>query len=72
MGKWLPDTKVLSGGVTALIIWLLMTFIPDTAPEEAGEIAALIGFLVSYFAPQPVKEVIKKFDTDLKEHFKKE
>lgn len=66
MGKWIPDRKVLAGGITGILAFLVV--VGSTAlghPIDITTASAAIPILMSvvaYFTPQSVDDIIARVD----------
>lgn len=62
--KFLPDRKVLAGGVSGVIAFLLSTY-AGLDPELSGLVSAAAWGLVSYFVPPSVKDIVMRVDNTI-------
>ncbi|MBB4000987.1 hypothetical protein [Aurantimonas endophytica] len=70
MSKWIPDRKVWSGGLFAVLAFLAVlasnTWAGTDIPIEAGAFIALgIGKAFEYILPPSVLDIIKRVDNDI-------
>ncbi|NDV88816.1 hypothetical protein GTW51_19155 [Aurantimonas aggregata] len=70
MSKWIPDRKVWTGGLFAVLAFLavlaLNTWAGTDIPIEAGAFIALgIGKALEYILPPSVLDIIKRVNNDI-------
>lgn len=69
LSQFIPDRKVLAGGVTSVAAWGVTQVavhygIPIT-PEMQGYIAAALGWLVAYLVPVAQRDVLRHLNDEL-------
>ena len=65
IAKWIPDRKVLGGGIVGIASFFISTGLGlDT--ETASQISAAVWLVANYFIPASVKDVVNKMDGTLK------
>ena len=63
--KYLPDQKVIAGGIGMVLGWLVAMAVQtfagiEISPDIQTGIAGVFGLVIAYMAPQPVKEIVAK------------
>jgi hypothetical protein len=72
--KFIPDRKVLAGGVGAIVTWLALMALEHFAgivisSDVAGLIVAAVAPTVSWIVPPSIKDVAVRLDGDLRRVF---
>lgn len=71
--RWIPDRKVLAGGLSACATWLLLEVIEylgvPVSSDVAGMLVTLASSLAGYLTPPSVKDIAKRLDRDLRSAF---
>lgn len=71
--KYLPDRKVLAGGLTTLAIWLLSIAAEwygiAVSSDALGGAIAVLAPAVAWMIPPSVKDIAARLDTDLRTTF---
>ncbi|SMC43338.1 hypothetical protein SAMN06297251_102156 [Fulvimarina manganoxydans] len=71
MSKWFPDRKVLGGGMSAIVAFLLIQIASAAGADIPAEWQAIlptaIGYAVSYLLPPAARDVIARMDDALVE-----
>lgn len=67
--SWLPDRKVLAGGIAGILAWLLV-FIGNKygmgiTPDVQSLLTGAIGWAVAYLVPSSVRDVINHLNDDI-------
>ena len=65
VAKWIPDRKVLAGGIIGVLSFFASTALGLEAETSAGIAAALWG-IANYFIPASLADVVNKIDGTLK------
>ena len=65
IAKWIPDRKVLGGGIVGVVSFFVATAFGMDA-EAAASIAGALWGAVSYFIPASVSDVVNKIDATMK------
>lgn len=70
MGKWIPDRKVLAGGLAAVLAWLVTVALAgwgvSIPTEVVGGAVAGAYALIAYLVPPSVGDLLKRADDTLK------
>lgn len=66
---WLPDRKVLAGGLAGVAAWLIAMLaarygFPMT-PEQQTGLVGLIGWAVAYMVPPSERDIVKRLNDGL-------
>lgn len=68
--KYMPDRKVLAGGLTGLAVWLLSLVAEfygiAVSSDVLGILIALISPMVAYLVPPSVADIAKRLDDDIR------
>lgn len=72
MSKWIPDRKVLSGGIAGIATWLILLTAsamgyPLVEPGAEEGVAGVVGFVIAYIVPPSVRDVVKRIDARIRE-----
>lgn len=71
MRKWLPDRKVLTGGVSAVLAFFVLAALAaaglDLPAEYQTMLPVAIGYAISYLVPPGKRELIERIDDKLVE-----
>lgn len=65
LGKWIPDRKVLAGGIVGVVSFFAAQALGIPA-EIAAQVAGGLWLLANYFIPASVSDVVNKIDSTLK------
>lgn len=72
MSKWIPDRKILAGGVASVVAFLAVVaadqFLGFSLPmETAMMVVGGLGTLVAYMVPEKYETIFRKADAALSE-----
>lgn len=64
--KWLPDQKVLAGGLSGIGAWLIILALQHfgvaVPPDAQAQIAGLFGLVIAYAVPPAKRDIIKRLN----------
>lgn len=72
--KYVPDRKVLAGGISGIVTWLGLMAIERffgvvISSDVAGIIVAAVAPTIAYMVPPSVADVAKRLDADIRNVF---
>lgn len=66
MSRWIPDAKVLAGGIAGVLAWMatigLASAGVEIPAETVGALVAAVMALVAYLVPPSTRDIIKRVD----------
>jgi len=67
---WFPDRKVLAGGLSGLLTWLLVFLVNKyfgwtIPPDVQSSITGLVAVGFAYLVPSSVKDIVSKLNDDI-------
>lgn len=69
MGKWLPDRKVLAGGLSGVVAWGIMLGLSMAGVPVPAETQALLVTVIStamgYLVPPSQRDIVKRLNDQL-------
>jgi len=67
--RWIPDRKVLAGGLAGLLAWLVAMVASrygfPLTPEQQTYVAGAIAWAVAYFVPPSKRDIVKHLNDDI-------
>lgn len=64
MSKWLPDRKIVAGGIASIVAFLIATAFNISYDVVAPAVIGVYG-LVAYLVPASVRDVVSKIDDSI-------
>lgn len=70
MSRYIPDRKVLAGGLTGLVVWAVSLACQDAGYDVPADVLglaiALVAPTIAYLVPPSVKDIAKRLDGDIR------